>query len=1805
MEEPEPPPPSASTTGDNDDAPLSPTAGTSSRKHRRRLAAQRRGKGDDAASRTRGGGGGGGGGWFKKLAEEMEQCLEAGVVDDLSTAPYRRRRLVERNATYSAHGGSRHPQSPSSIGRSRKDSGSPNTKNRTLSPSSLSPERADLQRVGRNIDKAKQQYEQEYSLIRKKMAAAVKRNGRRRQDIPSSSAFEDRSLLGSVQISGATDGNLSDDESLFADFDEVATQAGLVLEDEEIGQESGLGQVQEQEEDDLFVDVGASTGRAEEHAAGHAERILVVRGDSSVREVNLAHHGVGDPLGRAFAGCLEQMSHIESLNISDNRLREGALGPILRAASTIPSLATLNLGSNKLDAEALEALGGFLHKGSCPVKILNMSACQVDDSACCTLVEHLEENFSVEILDLSRNTIGEKEVANSALPDFTTGPEMMAKYLSDVRCALLRVLNLSWNSIQKDSARQLGEALGKNKTLQEIDLSYNAFHDAGGQAVGEMLHRNTSLVKINLANNSISQRAAFTIACGLRHNTTLLELNLRGNPIGDAGGRALMQVAIDTGDHIAVHLEQCSMTLRDPNFSIDGQTHLPKEPCDEPQTQPEAEGGETTIAYRCDLAVPLRRAIALEVLRVVAERPRFIVDKARLGGAAVKLERFTLEGSPEDDRLIRKIDDAENNFDEFWDQYDTNGSQTIDGRELAKLLGDLELPACSGNVERILEFYDVDKGGLLEKFELLEFLEQTKKDVHEHMKPAAVMVEVGQTQPFTLPPASADGGAKNIFELHLSIESERAEAMRITSSMDIEKIMTWARKADDRWLALQHSLHARRLHVEEAREILGEIRREVLISNPIEALSSVVPFMSNSRQAKELVALELKDKATREILSEIRKEETKGRSFVADDFESPGDSTELSEEQLERFREEKMAEIGERIVQGRRELEVRLTPAFKPLMGVYTDHYDLDLSKKNDRLCMAKLIEQNNHESKLNRFHLWNPDTSQSGNWFCFRNEKLNKQRFQMQQAFFDMLPKFGILEFDFVSTVRPSAQISTMTPQRFVATFRKLKWIENDDEVDIVTKMIAKPYGAVKRMDSEELTAFDQEMSVLREDEDNSEAEHEKGRQSNPKAGVDQARALPSVGGGDSASRKRSRRRRLTTRARSNTRLVVKTMDAKEGFARLRDEISTKWFSCNQVQWMVLHCPVFSYKNLSEEWKVDLVVDLHSRVVDLAYFDVVLETLLPWERARAIHRLGWLNCFSPTRPDHLYALDLRQREDRIVAKMLVHLSAVEPGINWVNQTYHPARSSLEDVPASGFSLTTLWYTEDGLPAKGILRLEFYSGEGRGLKYCKPNNQLRALLHSVVLSDELPEHRELLSRATNGGALSRESLVFESLRSKAISWVYDNSSFGGSGAAEEDAGAECMADGESAAKLKAKWLAKATEKTKYGRIAGKLANAPMELLADADFMVEAAAQTYGAALEYASDEIRPKVWKELMERSDGEVAERLRAMWLTRAGREYYGRIAYRLKDAPKELFDDADFMLAAANLTDGAALLYASDETRAKVWAELMADGEFAAKLKAEWLATATEEDKHGRVAYKLEDAPKELLADADFMAAAAAQTDGAALQYAPEERLSSDVDDFRRKACAALADRFLALPKDQQDQEWATSHSSLNAALATSKSTALVLASYLISLADQSLPLSHRAALPPEAFLPEGTPIWQGSDDDGIRGVLVVALSYMWQGADHPDPDGGQLRDVARFLRWLQSTEYKNCTIVVFWDWASLYQDKPEGTRSEEQTLSFKSGLENVNLWYSHDMVISLLNRVKPPERDNEYDESGWPVS
>ena len=262
----------------------------------------------------------------------------------------------------------------------------------------------------------------------------------------------------------------------------------------------------------------------------------------------------------------------------------------------------------------------------------------------------------------------------------------------------------------------------------------------------------------------------------------------------------------------------------------------------------------------------------------------------------------------------------------------------------------------------------------------------------------------------------------------------------------------------------------------------------------------------------------------------------------------------------------------------------------------------------------------------------------------------------------------------------------------------------------------------------------------------------------------------------------------------------------------------------------------------------------------------------------------------------------------------------------------------------------------------------------------------------------------------------------------------------------------------------------------------------------------------------------------------------------------------------------------------------------------------------RAEWLGKVDESEEDGYISgwggKILQSAPEALRADRDFMLAAAAKSArGHALHFA-SHALKAD-GDFLRAARQALADKHLALPEEQREQEDYTTLHALNAALANG-STALIRADYLVKLAEEEGGvLRHRSQLPAEAIY-EG-PVWQ-CFDGAYQGVVIVALSYMWGGPDHPDPKGEQLRDVAKFLKWLQSTEglesYGNCTIAVFWDWASLYQDKPRGSRTDEQTVSFKLGLGNVNLWYCHLLTLTLMNKKLPEGRLIGYDGSGWTV-
>lgn len=119
---------------------------------------------------------------------------------------------------------------------------------------------------------------------------------------------------------------------------------------------------------------------------------------------------------------------------------------------------------------------------------------------------------------------------------------------------------------------------------------------------------------------------------------------------------------------------------------------------------------------------------------------------------------------------------------------------------------------------------------------------------------------------------------------------------------------------------------------------------------------------------------------------------------------------------------------------------------------------------------------------------------------------------------------------------------------------------------------------------------------------------------------------------------------------------------------------------------------------------RVELAVSLFPKVVDLPSFDRVMFALSAPERKRVLHRLGWLNLWSPAQPDGDYILDLRVWEERVMATMLAQLAIAEPGENMRGLG---GRGDADFNRIAGWKLPTSWL--DKTPTMGILRIHYTS----------------------------------------------------------------------------------------------------------------------------------------------------------------------------------------------------------------------------------------------------------------------------------------------------------------------------------------------------------------------------------------------------------------------------------------------------------------------------------------------------------------
>ena len=113
-------------------------------------------------------------------------------------------------------------------------------------------------------------------------------------------------------------------------------------------------------------------------------------------------------------------------------------------------------------------------------------------------------------------------------------------------------------------------------------------------------------------------------------------------------------------------------------------------------------------------------------------------------------------------------------------------------------------------------------------------------------------------------------------------------------------------------------------------------------------------------------------------------------------------------------------------------------------------------------------------------------------------------------------------------------------------------------------------------------------------------------------------------------------------------------------------------WLRCRHLALIISHFFQGHMKRSKYfgSYRVELVVLLFHRLTDVQNFDLITKRLMPYEIACLYCRIGYLKLFNPMKPEGSHFLNISNREERILTKMMGALSTLEPGENWIDETF-------------------------------------------------------------------------------------------------------------------------------------------------------------------------------------------------------------------------------------------------------------------------------------------------------------------------------------------------------------------------------------------------------------------------------------------------------------------------------------------------------------------------------------------------------
>lgn len=671
------------------------------------------------------------------------------------------------------------------------------------------------------------------------------------------------------------------------------------------------------------------------------------------------------------------------INVSHMSIGDELASVFAECLHDLPMVTGLNVRNNRLGDKGLRAIIDVVVSKRDMFHI-DLSENKVDGAAAGALAVYLgSSSCALQSMKLSRADVDDSELAPFAKA-LHTNKSLQTLDLSRNLIGSTENLNVVRPSIIT-GGEALATMLSINYTLTFLDLSWNYLRLGGAVELGKALAFNSGLRELNLSYNAFGDVGAQAIGESLLSNICLEKLNLSNNNIPAHGAQAiasamklntkLVYVNFDgnplgqTGGRALLHAV-AACTERQLSVSMEG--------CNFDLTDADAfNPSESTGTYDLNMEIPYERAIALELLRVANTKQgcKFMsivhTSSASKVKRNIKVELREVEGGDARRRLLKTAgiltDSAEQEMKQF----------KLDRPSLVEL------------------FYELDQDGS-------GFVDET--ELKKGMRKLGIAFRDDDVPRFI---AQYDLDGTSTIELD--------EFVELMSSFNLEE-GHFARQCVDLETNQPFEIPT------EGKLQIDFVDFHVSVDNDnahshagVERLIENISVSKNKSQMLAMAksGLFFKTDEAQLLLESVADvyEVTQAVTILLPNMVDPKNAHALIDHNLNASQRVRLQHL--------------MGHALQPMLGLSTGHYKLDLGNDLDRLTLKKIVENSNRTAFL-RKKAGLKDTSQHGNYHGFRNETMNGKPFILEPQFLDNLPKFGMVEFDYVQIGRtPSHPVS------------------------------------------------------------------------------------------------------------------------------------------------------------------------------------------------------------------------------------------------------------------------------------------------------------------------------------------------------------------------------------------------------------------------------------------------------------------------------------------------------------------------------------------------------------------------------------------------------------------------------------------------------------------------------------------------------------------------------------------------------------------------------------------------------------